>query len=190
VISCVFEGEAQKATGIGYVSHFSTCPNAKQHKKKTEAGAMREHLYRGKDIHTNKWVFGNLVITECEHPAPEITDKIKQYHISAGFEDRVYEVTPETVGEFTGLLDIKNARIFEGDIIKIKYQGTLCEIRYGKYLPAMVIEYLEGTNYKPDKIIGFYARDIETNDELIMPDSKAYEVIGNIHDDPEFLKEF
>lgn len=28
VISCVFEGDINKATGIGYISHFSTCPEA------------------------------------------------------------------------------------------------------------------------------------------------------------------
>ena len=28
VISCDFTGDLKKATGIGYVSHFSTCPSA------------------------------------------------------------------------------------------------------------------------------------------------------------------
>lgn len=28
VISCVFGGDPAKAIGIGYVSHFSTCPDA------------------------------------------------------------------------------------------------------------------------------------------------------------------
>ena len=35
VISCEFEGDAQAATGIGYVSHFSTCPKAKTFRKKS-----------------------------------------------------------------------------------------------------------------------------------------------------------
>jgi len=34
VISCVFEGDDQQATGIGYVSHFSTCPKAHEHRRK------------------------------------------------------------------------------------------------------------------------------------------------------------
>jgi len=34
VLSCEFQGEPNKATGLGYVSHFSTCPNAAQFKKK------------------------------------------------------------------------------------------------------------------------------------------------------------
>lgn len=33
VISCLFEGDPNTATGIGYVSHFSTCPQAAKFKK-------------------------------------------------------------------------------------------------------------------------------------------------------------
>ena len=34
VISCEFEGDPAKATGIGYVSHFSTCPDAGKFRRK------------------------------------------------------------------------------------------------------------------------------------------------------------
>ena len=34
VISCEFAGELNRATGLGYISHFSTCPNANQHRKR------------------------------------------------------------------------------------------------------------------------------------------------------------
>ena len=33
VYSCDFEGDPQSATGVGYVSHFSTCLYASQHRK-------------------------------------------------------------------------------------------------------------------------------------------------------------
>ncbi|MGD9567543.1 MAG: hypothetical protein AB7V48_04375 [Sedimentibacter sp.] len=33
-LSCEFEGDIDKATGFGYISHFSTCPQAKKFKKK------------------------------------------------------------------------------------------------------------------------------------------------------------
>lgn len=33
VISCEFEGDPQSATGIGYISHFSTCPQANNFRK-------------------------------------------------------------------------------------------------------------------------------------------------------------
>jgi hypothetical protein len=31
--NCVFEGDLDKATGVGYISHFSTCPQADRFKK-------------------------------------------------------------------------------------------------------------------------------------------------------------
>lgn len=34
VVSCEFEGDPQTASGIGYVSHFSSCPQAKKFRKK------------------------------------------------------------------------------------------------------------------------------------------------------------
>lgn len=33
VISCEFSGDLEKATGIGYISHFSTCPAASRFKR-------------------------------------------------------------------------------------------------------------------------------------------------------------
>lgn len=34
VISCEFDGPRSTVTGFGYVSHFSTCPNADKFRKK------------------------------------------------------------------------------------------------------------------------------------------------------------
>lgn len=34
VISCVFSGDPNNATGVGYVSHWSTCPNAERFRRK------------------------------------------------------------------------------------------------------------------------------------------------------------
>lgn len=33
VLSCEFEGDLQKATGIGYIPHWATCPAAAKFKK-------------------------------------------------------------------------------------------------------------------------------------------------------------
>lgn len=34
VISCDFEGKRDEVTGFGYVSHFSTCPEARNFRRK------------------------------------------------------------------------------------------------------------------------------------------------------------
>ncbi len=34
VRSCVFEGDAKTATGVGFISHFATCPHADMHRSR------------------------------------------------------------------------------------------------------------------------------------------------------------
>lgn len=34
VVSCELQGELANATGVGYISHFSTCPNADKHRRR------------------------------------------------------------------------------------------------------------------------------------------------------------
>ena len=34
VISCELQGDVKEATGLGYISHFSTCPYADKHRRR------------------------------------------------------------------------------------------------------------------------------------------------------------
>ncbi len=34
VVACRLDGDSQEATGIGYIPHWGTCPNAKDFKRK------------------------------------------------------------------------------------------------------------------------------------------------------------
>lgn len=45
VLSCVFEGETEKATGYGYTTHWNTCPEAKRFRKKKEEDATQVKLF-------------------------------------------------------------------------------------------------------------------------------------------------
>ena len=42
VISCEFTGDLNKATGIGYIPHWSTCPAAGSFKKTKEGRVMEK----------------------------------------------------------------------------------------------------------------------------------------------------
>ena len=82
----------------------------------------------------------------------------------------MFEVIPETVGEYIGLRDKNGKRIFEGDLVTLpKYGGgrhrSVVYFKNGKFA-------VNGSNY---------------NFKDICP--KNMEVIGNIHDNPELLKE-
>lgn len=130
---------------------------------------MREILFRGKRIDNGEWVKGYLI-------RPEF-DKSRAY-IGYLFPDDdhdldVAEVASSTVGRFTGLTDRNCVKIFEGDIV-----------RYGDTIHRVVFEQRNGTAY-----FGLVYAACETLPFGHYQDLKQIEVIGNIYDNPELLKD-
>ena len=130
-------------------------------------GEMREILFRGKRKDNGKWVEG--------HYGEYYSGKEKVSCISISKEtisgSLYYDVIPETVGQYTGLTD-KNGltKVFEGDII----HGNL-----GNFVVRW-----------SDNISGFVAGEKErTHPCMNRGTMKCYEVIGNIYDNPELIKE-
>ena len=118
---------------------------------------------------------------------------------SADLEKRV--VYTDTLGQYTGLTDKNGKRIFEGDIIR--YADKLDYEMYKESLEAP--EVYEGVDFSDlwtvDKIVygleyGYPAFDLCNHEfdcnglsELSESMDYYYEVIGNIHDNPELLEE-
>lgn len=136
---------------------------------------MREILFRAKRKDNGEWVYGDLLTPTDFMNVCEISE-------NTGMGDR-YEVIPETVGQYTGLEDKNGKKIFEGDIIKTHRSDTYV-IKYGEYIP---LNYCL-SRYYDKNTIGFYAYDGERCFQL-STNSRCYEVIGNIHDNPELLGE-
>ena len=126
---------------------------------------MMEILFRGKQTLNGDWVEGNLFIPYKHDTPTQILIGTDIYRIS-------YDVIPETVGQFTGFTDKNGKRIFEGDIIRKTNQG-----RHPKIFTANI-----RTNFRVKEEVYYSPFEHFT-------ESCEYEIIGNIHDNPDLLLE-
>ena len=77
-----------------------------------------------------------------------------------------YGVDPSTVGQYTGLTDKDGKKIFEGDIIGDGERKYAVSFEKGCWVILGKIEFWD----------------------FLQTNAKSYEVIGNIHDNPELLE--
>lgn len=135
---------------------------------------MRNILFRGKRLDNGEWVYGfpfsahaNLIVEGIET-----------------WDGERHLIGENTVGQFTGLLDKKGNKIFEGDIVKAK----IIENKWSsskKYTDVYEVAYHSNFCY-------FYLK--KNGNNLLFDGNWSYavsieEVMGNIHDNPELLEE-
>jgi len=124
---------------------------------------MREILFRGKWTDENKWAYGYYTV-------------IGDYHliVNPKIPESNPRVIPETVGQFTGLLDAKGNKIFEGDILCDKTE--------------FIIETIIVVDWKKDSAM-FYGDVKHTKfcPLVTLEESENFIIVGNIHDNPELL---
>lgn len=149
---------------------------------------MREILFRGKRKDNGEWEYGNLIISPMYKNCIMI-ERRPEYMNTRDYSTPL--VDPETVGQYTGLKDRNGQKIFEGDIVK-----AIIVRDYGEHdrkreetgviaydcigIMGLVIEYYEDkpvfTDFFHELSLSGCIRD------------HSFEVIGNIHDNPELIK--
>lgn len=126
---------------------------------------MREIKFRGRGAPRGKqWFYGDL-----------------DTHTS-GFcildNDTLHTVISETVGQFTGLNDSTGKEIYEGDILR--------------YLPPWRWVDTKRIGVVVFQDYGFRVKNEYVTDSLfniaVNSDGAPFEVIGNVHDNPELLE--
>ena len=163
---------------------------------------MREILFRAKRADNGRWIEGYYMYHLNRMPSP-VGDGIKpedEEHIILydNFADwnmpREITYAPvykTTVGQYIGMRDRTGKRIFEDDVVKIAVThfegyGTRCVTGAMKYDSAgnlgVVIEYIDNIPVWSDILYELnLSGDIE---------DYSFEVLGNIHDNPELLKRY
>ena len=126
---------------------------------------MRKIEFRGKLLHSNEWIFGNLIIANNGKPYIIPVDVFEPdgHHLLID-SDNPFWVDENTIGQFTGLFDIKNNKIFEGDIVKYTSEDL-------DPAPALII--YSGTSFSTKCTILGDLGDIYGFD---------MEILGTIHD--------
>lgn len=128
----------------------------------------RTTKFRGKDIKTGKWRCGDLIENQGRffiyHASSETTIKDNDDN---SITVVAIEVDPETVGEFTGLLDKNGEEIYEEDLLNNEF-GGIWAVRFNKD--------------------GFWECYDDPNGGYFLSDYlKSSAIISNIHDNPELL---
>lgn len=156
---------------------------------------MREILFRGKRKDNGEWIYGNYCGAE--------------YLQSEGIEHLIIEIPKtgcskqiilETVGQFTGLTDTNGKKIFEGDIVRYTDEESYYPEEQCEFIGKIVFEigaFGIATNDNipidlncwcgNDNFVSLWELYWNLSVEGEMLD--MIEVIGNIHDNPELLKE-
>jgi len=144
---------------------------------------MREILFRAKNNH-GRWIYGSYFKHINRTPSPVgygvkdediehviIQDEFSDWNMPRGIMG--IHVDPETVGEWSGMIDKKGKKIFEGDIVlKRTYHGKT---------PERVVFSFGAFN------CGFGGGSSTAAHMYLLNDNQI-EVIGNVYDNPELLE--
>lgn len=157
---------------------------------------MREIKFRGKRLDNGKWAIGDLL----HHNDGSVTI-VTNLNVWRDNNDEVdaygeeFEVAPATVGEYTGLKDEHGNEIYEGDIV-LHFSNKYAEDEYAFLVNTAGIDpkhlhyYVVSWNNTEGGFGYVLLKELHINN----PDMCGFNpclgfLVGNIHDNPELLKD-
>lgn len=139
---------------------------------------MKEILFRGQRADNKKWVEGFYFYK----------DRTQQHAIHCSsrmgvLTDGEFEIIPETIGQFTGLLDKNGKEIFEGDILNISWLTPSTGGYFQSDDAWCENEVIAKVDFIGDRFVYIKKDGKQTS----IKNGSTIEIIGNIHDNPELL---
>lgn len=133
---------------------------------------MREILFRAKRIDNGDWVEGNYTkLKWCNNIIHVVIPEGAEID-SGNSLCEAHDINPETLCQYTGMVDKNGNRIWEDDIVKHEISDTLGTVKW----------------YQED-YVGWCVDDVMIDEQQFTDEMwDECEVIGNIFDHPELLK--
>lgn len=134
---------------------------------------MREIKFRGKEEYSGEWVYGYYCRGGWINPVNGI--ETPRHIIHAEY---LFDVDPDTLGQYTGLKDKNGKEIYEGDVVVVT---NLMVEGFGEQMLTSIVYDEELACFD------FKASDRQRCICTSVLDAEL-EVIGNIFDNPELLE--
>lgn len=146
-------------------------------------------LFRGK-TDSGEWVYGDLL-------QPDVYNNVYSIYNFIRTGQECFDVVPNTIGQYSGLLDKNDKKIFDGDLVSYcTYEEFKCKaiVRFGRYQQdgsngecgsvLCLGWYVEVTEYTPPEwaVDGDSSLPLYRKQQNLLEVAEKCEVVGNIWD--------